>query len=570
MYQSIYDVPKTSDTQADDLVAHGFCRVLDELIPRQYHSGPTMTEAGGFIRITLPDGLQVEPEWVANFPPEVNPLPFIQTSKEKPPKGFAPVRNADEEWAQFKSYTNSQNNPEVDKPKADFWVVAYLSDFRMQGLSAYNSLARQWWETRSQRIQQLETILQLFTTPNPTHQDAIVARWTQAMKKAKVNVTPTVTASQLFNPHTGKGQNRPKADAVLLPGNEKSFWLLEYLKALGMYAGAEPRTVRGGDTRKTYVLSPLQLRFRAHTAIFKEFRESLWNETAIKMDIITSLRYVQVFLNYVSLANDPAVDDDDWFTPEPRNYVRGFYVTTYQKLSANAYTMMNQAFIGLPVWAKVSDSWEQSHLQEALQEHIERIRSLDESRSEEYALLQLYRDFISADQWDKFFDFTAAYGRFLLGQLERKNFYIKPFSEKNMWRLLMSNTNYADILQNPGFQNVAKAIRLSTIVPQYLGRRDSLYEVRYGLGQTFKKSAHYKEDFLTTLADFMHSYNEENALKQERHGKSFRANLTKTDVEAMVQLIDRHDPQLICNLLLAYGFARDPKETEPNQTTEEM
>lgn len=134
----------------------------------------------------------------------------------------------------------------------------------------------------------------------------------------------------------------------------------------------------------------------------------------------------------------------------------------------------------------------------------------------------------------------------------------------------MSNTNYADILQNPGFQNVAKAIRLSTIVPQYLGRRDSLYEVRYGLGQTFKKSAHYKEDFLTTLADFMHSYNEENALKQERHGKSFRANLTKTDVEAMVQLIDRHDPQLICNLLLAYGFARDPKETEPNQTTEEM
>ena len=41
-----------------------------------------------------------------------------------------------------------------------------------------------------------------------------------------------VTASQLFNPHMGKGQNRTKANKLTM-GNEKIFWLLEFLKAVG-------------------------------------------------------------------------------------------------------------------------------------------------------------------------------------------------------------------------------------------------------------------------------------------------------------------------------------------------
>lgn len=589
MYQSTYYVHKGSDTQADSLMAYGLAELVQAIIPPDaWRIGPGLLveDKGPYYQVVLPEGLAVQPEWLDDLPDPLELAPFVKSGKEKPPSGFLFVRDADQEWDNFKAYNKARSEMRsadiagkaVDtdaartldslRPKADFSVVSYISDYRMQGLGVHNKLVLQWWRTRAVRKQHIQALLRFFADPTGQNTDKIVTAWNKDMKAAKLKPAKQFTASQMFNPHTGKGANRPKADSMITPGNEKSFWLLEYLKVAGMWSCAAPRMAQSGGIRKTYVLAAAHVPLLYHREVFRKFNEAFWNDGAIKLDIIAVLRYIVAMLDHIE------VEEDDFastlFDTPPGEYVNGFYVTTYQQLSANAYTMMNQGFIGLPDWARVTDAWGRADLQAAIKEHIDRIRALDEGRNEGYVLLQYYRDFVSSNQWNKLFDFLAGYGRFLLSQLERGNYYVKPFSRKNMWRLLMSNGNYSEILQDPGFQNVAKAIRLSTIVPQYRGRRDSLYEIRYGLGQKFKKSAHYKEDFLTVLADFMHSYNEENALKQERHGKSYRANLTKGDVEAIVALIDQHNAQLICNLLLAYGFARDPKETAPNQTTEEM
>ena len=47
----------------------------------------------------------------------------------------------------------------------------------------------------------------------------------------------------------------------------------------------------------------------------------------------------------------------------------------------------------------------------------------------------------------------------------------------------MTNPTLAPILEDEGFRNVAYAIRMSTLVPLYLGRSTSRFDIRYGLGQ---------------------------------------------------------------------------------------
>lgn len=131
----------------------------------------------------------------------------------------------------------------------------------------------------------------------------------------------------------------------------------------------------------------------------------------------------------------------------------------------------------------------------------------------------------------------------------------------------MAEPKLTPILQNQGFRNVAEAIRRSTVIPQYIGRKSSNFDVRYGLGQEMKRKAQYADEFIQELAAFMQSYNEENARVYERtKGQSRRKAITTDDIQEIVSLIDEHGAQTICNLLIAFGYARDPKEPAITQT----
>lgn len=125
---------------------------------------------------------------------------------------------------------------------------------------------------------------------------------------------------------------------------------------------------------------------------------------------------------------------------------------------------------------------------------------------------------------------------------------------------MSSDENLSPILESEGFQNVAEAIRRSTVIPQYIGRSTSLYDVRYGLGQDLKRKAHYKDDFLVALSDFMQSYNAENARVFEQKGQQMRKNIQTTDITEIVRLVDTYGPKTVCNLLVAFGYAKSPKE----------
>lgn len=561
MYQQDYYVPKATGTLSDTLLAFGAATVLRLFVkdhaPRDE---VTLRDAGSYYLIDT--GVPVQEEWLTEgWHQQI--IAFVTSNgKHKVPDdlNLPSFRSVDETRKIFRQELDDR------KPPSDWTVVTYLGDNRMQAQLIHNRLIEEWIRTNQQFPGlNIRTILELFAS-STADWDAIAGEWKKAVKNS--DLKDKVTASQLFNPHMGKGQNRPKANKLTKGDNMKVFWLPEFLKAVGLWTAAVP--TKATNVRKTYILAPQEIEMNEHQRIFDRFRDRLWNEGVVKQDIMAVLLYAEVLLQQ-------SIEDDalDVFQGgHISNVVNGMDVATYQLLSANSYTMMNLAFLGLPDWMPICTSDDAYLYVTILEEHREHIRSINENRSEGYALLQLYRDFLSGNYFAPFYEFLAGYSSYLIHHaLDRSQFYVKPFSETNLRRLFaMTNPQLSPILEDEGFHNVAYAIRRSTLVPLYRGRRESNFDIRYGLGQALIRKAQYEEDFVQTLSEFMQSYNDETMRVHERtkgkDRKDRRKLITTQDIESVVKLIDKYGSKTVCNLLVAFGYALDPREKSAEELEE--
>ena len=134
---------------------------------------------------------------------------------------------------------------------------------------------------------------------------------------------------------------------------------------------------------------------------------------------------------------------------------------------------------------------------------------------------------------------------------------------------MSSNKPLLPIVETPGFQNVAYAIRHSTIIPQSRKARneDNLYDVRYGLGAELKRKATVRDEFVVALSNFMQNYNQENAQVLENKKQQMRRDLRTSDIQEVIRLVDEYGPEVVANLLIAFGYAREPRE-DTDKTTE--
>jgi len=577
MYQQVYFMDKRSGTFADVLATYGLAAILDEVLAqakgRDARRRVRLQDIGPYYTLKLDEPLRQE--WVRNCRYFVGTAPYITTQRTLPAPEGCTVRDVEQTWEQFRTYQamlkelqkvkeiseDLRSQIEDARPPHDWAVVTLLGTRQMQALKTYNRAVSQWALTREHFTFNLETILRMCAAPY-ADLDAVAAEWRRTVKIP--GIKPRLTALQLFNPHQGKGQNRPKAN-VLSMGNVASFWLLEYLKASGLWLCAAPRTVRGNNDRKTYVLAPMNMTLGAHRKVFEEFEKRLWNESAVKMDCLAALLYTQVLLEYSEAGQ---IDELDFEGYGPEDVVAGFHVVHYKLLSRNAYTAMNLAFIGLPAWT--GDIQSHSQVQEmkgVIDEHLDIVRNIDEGRSDGYNLLVHYRDFLSGQQLEAFFDFTVGYSQYMTSEWETGHRWVRPFRTDLLGRLIVSTKKeLRTVIENPGFQNVAYAIRHSTIIPQ--GRKarkqDYLYSIRYGLGRGLKQKSHHRDDFIAALGDFMQSYNAENSQVLESKKQQMRKDLRTSDIEELVGLVDDFGSEVVCNLLVAYGYAREPWGEEEN------
>jgi hypothetical protein len=243
----------------------------------------------------------------------------------------------------------------------------------------------------------------------------------------------------------------------------------------------------------------------------------------------------------------------------------------FYKNLGNSPAVMNIASVNLPRWVAPHNPEQLTEFQASLDEHISIARNLDETRGEQFALLSNYRDFISGGELDAFFEFTNAYSGFVMSQLVRKKF-VRPFSIPTLEVLFMNSEdkNYSEIMQNEGFRNIAYAIRHSTVSLQNAKKfRKPATDIRYGLGQQLARKAAYPEDFLAELGEFLHLYNAENAQLREKDRNPFRSNVRMEDMEEIVKLVDRFGSKVVCNMLVAFGYASEARSKDKSESVKQ-
>lgn len=450
---------------------------------------------------------------------------------------------------------------EQQAPRA-FWPAAAIIN-QMGALNAYNKTIEHWGAC-APVFPELATIIWTMASGKPDAFVLAAEQWKILAKQRGLEKSPLLSATQVVNPEQGKGANRAKADALTIGGLE-SFWLLEYFKYVGLFCAALPRTVQGRKDRKTYVLVPAHdgLELGWHQKAFTTFQQEFWASSAIKMDILASLRYTALLLR-------------DWEGAQrstgrrrhPSDYVAGFAVASYKDLGS-AVAVMNVAMIGLPDWVTMPEDPDQAQIiQAALEDHQRIISALDEAKGEEERLLRDYRDFLTSRDptLRAFFAFTTGYAGHVIRKLGKRQ-RVRRLTLDNLKVIIMANESarpkqLKPIIENLGFQHIATAIRLSTVQQQFYKteRNDNTYDVRYGLADELLRHSRDSREFLRALSEFLTDYSKENARVMERaKGKGYRKRIpvTTEDIAQLTGLIDDYDAQTIASMLIAFGYARE-------------
>lgn len=560
MFSHEYFVDKETGTPADTELVFGLAEVIDHLLPEHVGDvGLRIEDMGDCYRVVLNNPIQ--PEWI-NESRFFAILPGLNTKTKKTviPHRVDYLSHQQKNATFFTSLEQGLEEEAliqqgITPPDKDWPVWAIIN--QMSAVDAYNGLAEIWYAHETCFPELLQIILQIFSArPNQLEQG--VGAWDKLAKANNIKGKSLAAQLQVTNPGMGKGGNRSKANGLGI-GGLNGFWLVEYLKFVGFYRAAIPRVVRGSKDRKTYVLRPKNLLWRTHNEVFPRFQSVLFAQTAIKMDVMASLLYCQTFLEQWKAGQESTRFRR--IQGNPGNHVAAIEMIYYKHLGS-AHATMNLSSLALPLWIEkdVETKEEAQQFIDLLAEHFRIAQRLDEKKGDQNRLLAHYRDFLSSHTLQPFFEFSRGYSQHIISELAKGN---RPpqFTIPNLEVLLMAHDKkLSPILANEGFRNVAEAIRRSTVIPQgqKARGRDTLYEIRYGLGSKLLRHSQYPGEFIQELGQFMHDYNRENAQKLETRKQQFRSNLTMDDVEAIVQLIDEYDAATIANLLVAFGYARDP------------
>jgi hypothetical protein len=564
------------------LVAWGLARLVHDILDRpEMQARVTLSDQGSYFCIAIPS------QFALSEAPYIRLLRQIRTAKhyegladdafdyevfrQRERDYFAALENLRKDGTSLTQLPDSsERRRQIEglRPRPEWQIITMIN--QMGALSVYNDVAGQWQCCKAVFPELLQVLLTAFSrTPNCL--DEAAKQWKHLQDQHSLPGKVNVTASQTIDPDQGKGANRPKAD-VLSIGNLTSFWLLEALKFAGCFEAAAHYVVRGSKDRKTYIALPHELELSTHRKIFDEFRVQLWPTTAVKLDVLATLRYCQVFIQKWEEVQTTAT-----FHPRPNDYIVGF-ATAYYKDLGNAVAAFNLAQMALPQWSpELEDVMTARKLREALDEYINVLSQLDERHGEEEEMLRAFREFLSSrdPSMRAFFDFTGSYAVYLMQRLIRQpQLPTRQLTTTNLEVIVMSTDTIRPkkpmklVVQSLGFQHVAEAIRRSTVIPQRLkSKGERTYEVRYGLADELRRHARYPNKFLQELSDFVQSYNQENARIYEREHRQLRKDVTADDLEQVITLMDEYDATTVAHLLIAFGYARDPKDRQDQPTT---
>lgn len=390
----------------------------------------------------------------------------------------------------------------------------------------------------------------------------------------KVNlVDKSPTSQQLINPYQGKGLNKLKANNVSM-SNLKSFWITETMKISGALQMMAIQYVKVGSSYdlKVYVPEFKQIQLTKAKNIFKEFKRYLKSTTPIKLDIVN---IIDLTIRFIILT-------PEYQKGKIKNTIKGLH-TVYQKDLGQNKAVANIAFINTPDFIVYSNKDESKEWIDILKTQKNLINSIEETGNSTQGL-QNYRNFLNSNgerSLDYFHSFIRWYAIYLMQSLDNDKYYIKPFETETLNKFYNNmdkqNLNLKEIIENEGFQAIAKAIRKSTVTLQYTPKENRKFDIRYGLAQQLQNKSKSTEDLATFIGEFIGTYNAETARYVEKSNKAIKTNVKDKKIRANVKneelmqfysLLDKKPAKLIGALLSSYGFSLNKKETSEEENIE--
>lgn len=383
----------------------------------------------------------------------------------------------------------------------------------------------------------------------------------KTLKDKNINYSKNITATQLYNPNQGQGLNKPKADGL----NRKNFdsiWISEAMKISGALSDMICQLVKVGNSYdlKVFVPEYKQVNYGFKDKLIPHFKKYLKGNTPIKIDVLNILLLTQIILENDEFAG---------MKKKVKDIVSGLH-SVYQKDMGQNKAVMNIGFIQVPNFIVIGSKDENMDWVEILKEQRKIVESLDEDKGATQGLKK-YRNFISASDIGCFFDFSFWYAEYLSNRLSNKKF-AKAFTIESLNKLYScmdtQSLTLMEIINNKGFQAIAKAIRKSTVSLQYTPKEARQYDIRYGVASTLQTKSRSPEDLAAFIGQFVSTYNAETARYAEKNRKSLRANVREDELNDFYSLLDKYSSQLVGALLASYGFAL-PKKDSSNQIDEE-
>ncbi len=600
-----YYIERSSDPFADTLAMFGLAEVLRQIAGNSGYSDVDvlLEDCGSAYRLTPTIDIEALIGQTNFFLP-VKFLNAADVPKDVPEQliiNFPELKRERDEFLDALAAHSSvqptslsvESIPELPADALDWNVLRAFHSPIPADITSHNKPLSIWWQVRD-HFPEVLTILLGMVSDCPNHVVQAESSWKSLQKQHGLILETKITAGQLHSPTMGEGQNSSKSNRFRFPRGKslEVFWLIRFLYTVGFYRGAFSYDIWNyeaskSEGRKSYTIVPQSTNYVAHGTILERFRsllhpsartENVSHKQVITFEILALLRYTSVLLDFYQPTDEdlPGPIEDMWGENVFRvgDLIRGFASVHYKSLGRSD-TPINMAFLELPQWMKISDESELTASRAVLEEHEKIMRQflLWEEESGIADLLQKYRNFLSGDDIDAFFSFTTAYAGFLIGRRER-NQNARQFTTKGIERLLMNAPSYYEITQDEGFKQITYAIRNSTVVPQFrkalykLGKvkEGPLYDIRYGLHHELSRTGRRTEDFINALTEFLTKYNAETTQVFETQGKKYRDPVNLSAIEHILWLIDQYkSSQLICNLLIACGYAYDDSDDDKAQ-----
>jgi hypothetical protein len=365
---------------------------------------------------------------------------------------------------------------------------------------------------------------------------------------------PPWSNTQFLNPITGKGVHSAKTvaksanaiNSALIDPFEDWLKLRACFKAMLAY--------REGDDFKFFVVQPSHIANTAIERVVAAVREmNLWG--GVRLDILAILRATETLIAYSDLHPQGSIAIRG---KSPQKVVAGLWQAYFKSLGTAA-ALMNNALFPLPDWFELQTPDDATKMVALIHEFIGArdragcLSSLDVKHSDDGAILQQFRTWLNSGELSDFLSFDASFAVHLIQRRTRQE-WARPLSTENLTFLFSKGYNMTDVVSNPGFLSIARAIRNATIYS--VGERSVDIDTRFGLAQKWKqKLKGGAPEFLGAVGEFVQEYNWEVI---NRRNRKYHV-VSTTDLDQLAHLVQEHGVETVGLLLLAYGYAQAPK-----------